>query len=268
VNDCFSSSTVTGNSYVGGLVGRFGQLGYPATLTGCYSTGAVNGTIGNVGGLVGYAQDSSSISNSYSSSPVSGNASVGGLVGYFTGSRSITNSYSRGSVTGSTNVGGLVGYNSTSTVTRSYWDTQASGQAISAGGTSATTAEMNDVMTFLISGWDIKGAGALGIWNLGNGRNDSYPYLDWQYPDDPANPAVTNPYAPVVSTQVVTQITGNGATFNGTIISVGNPASSQHGFCWNTTGSPSIADSLYEAGAVATAGAYTAQINTLIPNTT
>jgi len=40
---------------------------------------------------------------------------------------------------------------------------------------------------YLDAGWDFKGEttnGTDNIWNIGNGRNDGYPYFDWQYPGD------------------------------------------------------------------------------------
>jgi len=39
---------------------------------------------------------------------------------------------------------------------------------------------MNSLSTFFDSNWNFSG-----IWNLGNGRNNAYPYFQWQYPDDP-----------------------------------------------------------------------------------
>ena len=51
--------------------------------------------------------------------------------------------------------------------THSFWDTQTSGQAASAGGTGKTTAEMQMASTFLEAGWDFVGETANGtedIW--------------------------------------------------------------------------------------------------------
>ncbi|NQV19464.1 MAG: hypothetical protein HQ534_13100, partial [Armatimonadetes bacterium] len=42
---------------------------------------------------------------------------------------------------------------------------------------------------YLNGGWDFKGEttnGTDNIWNIGNGKNNGYPYFDWEYPDDPA----------------------------------------------------------------------------------
>jgi hypothetical protein len=74
-------------------------------------------------------------------------------------------------VTGNTLVGGLIGRNYVATVTSSYWDTQTSGQATSAGGTGKTTAQMMNRSTFV--GWDFAT-----IWN--NNPGLSYPVFQYQ----------------------------------------------------------------------------------------
>ena len=73
---------MSANSYVGGLVGRSQALS-PISITNCYSTSAVTGN-GGVGGLVGY-NDNTPISTCYSAGKVTGGVSwTGGLIGYNT----------------------------------------------------------------------------------------------------------------------------------------------------------------------------------------
>ena len=66
VTNCYSTGSVNGESYTGGLVGVNNASG---TITNCYSTGRVNGSGSAVGGLVGrmYNQSGgkSEIINSY-----------------------------------------------------------------------------------------------------------------------------------------------------------------------------------------------------------
>jgi hypothetical protein len=94
----------------------------------------------------------------------------------------VSNSYSTGSVTGNELVGGLAGENR-GTVSKSFWDTETSGQATSAGGTGKTTAEMKTIATFSGAGWNII-AVALNetnpayIWNIVD--DVTYPFLSWQ----------------------------------------------------------------------------------------
>jgi hypothetical protein len=181
--------SVSGNWYVGGLVG---QNGY-GSISNCYSTGDVNG-VGDVGGLVGF--NHGIISNCYSAGDVNGYDSVGGLVGenrvgsvsncYSTvdvkGTRfcvgglvgenwygNVSNCYSIGSVTGSDYVGGLIGWCYESYI-EGFWDVQTSGIDYSAGGTGKMTAEMKTKSTFTDAGWDF-----VEIWGIG--ENQTYPFL-------------------------------------------------------------------------------------------
>jgi hypothetical protein len=183
VADCYASGgAVSGNSSVGGLVGRNG-----GTVTQCYSAGAVSGSGQYVGGLVGC--NGGSLAYCYSTGVVSGTSEVGGLVGWIwwgtvthcystgavNGSRNVGGlayCYSTGVVTGDTDVGGSVGSDSGGTVTQCFWDIQTSGQTTSAGGTGKTTAQMQMASTFL--GW-----GACGpLWTIDEGKD--YPHLAWE----------------------------------------------------------------------------------------
>jgi hypothetical protein len=193
VNNSYSTANVNGHNWVGGLVGDNIDA---STVSNSYSTGEVNGNAA-IGGLVGYNEISATVENSYITGSVTGTLTyVGGLVGYNDNS-TIKNSYSTGSVSGSGNIGGLVGSNN-KTVENSFWNTVTSGQNNSDGGTGKTTSEMTNATTtnniYLDAGWDFKGESTNGsddIWNIGNARNDGYPYLDWQYPADPATLPVT-----------------------------------------------------------------------------
>ncbi len=164
---------------VGGLVG----YSYGGSVTLCYSTGSVFGSL-DVGGLVG--SNSGDVANCYSTGAVSGDDGVGGLVGENPGGW-ITTCYSTGTVNGargSRSVGGLVGSGTTFTyrVTASFWDKQTSGQTTSAGGTDKTTVQMQDSKTFMAEGWDFVGQpdGPHDIWAEPEGGG--YPFLSWQLP--------------------------------------------------------------------------------------
>lgn len=135
-----------------------------------YTTGSVTGTGDPVGGLVGLARSSTTITNSYATGEVTGTDNTGGLVGYAYKS-TITNSYATGSVSGTEDsTGGLVGLaDSSSTVTNSYWNKDTTGQSMSAGGgTGKSTEEMQKEETYI--GWDFGE-----IWQINEGK--SYPTL-------------------------------------------------------------------------------------------
>ncbi len=169
ISNSYSTGSVDGHTYVGGVVGRT-----TGTITKSYSTGAVTGVFSS-GGLVG--RSSGTINNSYSTGSVTGSNNVGGFVGENIDG-AITNSYSTGSVSvsGSDSVGGFVAVWMGGTITNSFWDKTTSGQTTSAGGTGKTTVKMKGLYTYNSNGgnWSITG----GAPNLNNG----YPYLSGSSP--------------------------------------------------------------------------------------
>jgi len=196
VVNCYATGDVTGvvveeelnsGNGVGGLVGT--QNG--GTVSDSHAAGTVTGN-NQIGGLVGNSgydnedEVGSTISNSYATGTVAGNEGVGGLVGQNVNESTVDNSYATGSVTGNVYVGGLVGENQNSvsqdSVINSFWDTETSGQATSAGGTGKTTAEMKDINIF--TGWDIIAVStanqrdASKIWNIVTAT--TYPFLSWE----------------------------------------------------------------------------------------
>jgi hypothetical protein len=174
VSNSLSTGSVTGNYYVGGLTGS-----NSGTVSSSYSTASVSGS-SIVSGLVGINDWDGIVSNSYSTGSVAGNYYIGGLVGVNFGT--VDNSYSRGNVTGHEYVGGLLAVNWGGTGSNSFWDTETSGQATSASGTGKTTAEMQHITTFLGAAWDICAVapGAINsayTWNIVN--EQTYPFLSW-----------------------------------------------------------------------------------------
>jgi hypothetical protein len=184
VSNSYSTGSVTGGWGVGGLVGLNGW----GLVSNSYATGSVTGD-GHVGGLVG--TNFMTVSNSYSTGSVTGGWGVGGLVGFNAPACSVGNCYSTGRVSGDGYVGGLVGYNENEiTVRDSFWNHETGRRYTSAGGTSKTTAEMQEIATFadtetqgLDQPWDIT-AVATGetndayTWNIVDGQ--TYPFLSWQ----------------------------------------------------------------------------------------
>ena len=173
VSDSYSAGNINGNDFVGGLVGKNN-----GTVSNSYSTGTVDGN-DLVGDLVGV--NVGTVSNSYAGGTVDGSNFVGGLLGRNEGA--VSRCYSTGSVTGDEHIGGLVGQNLYGVVSNSFWDTLTSGQGSSDGGSGKTTAEMQDVTTFIDAGWNIT-AVDLGetspthTWNIVDTL--TYPYLSWQ----------------------------------------------------------------------------------------
>ena len=192
-------ATVSGEEIVGGIVG--GNIG---SVTTSYSNSTVNGDWA-IGGLVGKNGSTGQMGytsgggvlNCYSLGAVTGNEMVGGLVGFHY-SGHIDMSYSTGLVTGNEDVGGLVGDDGRiesqyqplfgpifgGSTTASFWDMETSGQSISDGGVGKTTAEMQDINTYINEGWDFFGqaGGPHDIWTEPEGGG--YPVLFWQVPPE------------------------------------------------------------------------------------
>lgn len=192
VSGCHTTSTVTGNMYIGGLLGQNnfaivtqcratgtvaasgwyagGFIAYNnhGTLTQCYAMSDVTGSA-FVGGLVGVNDNGGTVTQSYAGGTITGVGAVGGLVGYGRSS-AVSECYAMGAVAGLGDVGGLLGFNESGTVTTSFWDTETSGRATSAGGVGKTTAEMMTQSTFTDAGWDFGD-----VWDMVGG--ESYPYL-------------------------------------------------------------------------------------------
>ncbi|MBN2019814.1 MAG: hypothetical protein JW749_06275 [Sedimentisphaerales bacterium] len=166
ISRSFSTGNVQGSGfYTGGLSGYNN-----GTITSCYSTADVNGT-NYVGGLTGQG---GVITDCYARGTVSGTVGVGGLVGRMgTADNIITRAYSSGLVNGTeTEIGGLVGYDLAGSVNYGYWDINSSGQTISAGGIGKTTAQMKSASAYI--GWQSDPC----AWNIQDGVD--YPHLLWE----------------------------------------------------------------------------------------
>lgn len=72
--------------------------------------------------------------------------------------------------------------------------------------------------------------------------------------------------APTVTTQAVTSIQPTTAIGNGNITAIGLAPVTQHGVCWNTSGSPTVSDDKTEEGEAST-GAFTSAMTGLTPET-
>lgn len=110
-------NTVTGANYVGGLMGMANSS---TTISNSYSTGSVIGTGNYTGGLLGFAL-SSKINDSYATGSITGVRYTGGLLGSAISSP-ISNSYFTGEAKGIGGgyTGGLTGFANDSTISNSY----------------------------------------------------------------------------------------------------------------------------------------------------
>src|SRR5690554_5510375 len=125
---------ITGQSYVGGVLGR----GTATHLQGVFASGALSSAYTSnayMGGVAGYLEENSTIEDSFSTVSVTAKSSyAGGLVGYLSNS-AVNRTFSTGRVYSDlgSNIGGLIGYASSNIITQSYWATDSSGQSRSNG---------------------------------------------------------------------------------------------------------------------------------------
>ncbi|NIA11064.1 MAG: hypothetical protein GWP10_15385, partial [Nitrospiraceae bacterium] len=258
---------IRGSDYVGGIAGnsRSSYINY------CFCSGHINGSDA-LGGITGLCSGTT-VSNCYSKAEVSGTGTyIGGLVGNNVYSALVEKCYSTGKVTGGSDVGGLVGRTAGGTVVNSFWDTETSAQTISAGGQGMTTAGMKDYHTYtdtsfteeLSDAWDFSGnipddTENNDYWGIGAG-NDHYPVLTWQSSGDSL-------YS-LLSSDNITAITNTTATGNGTIVFTGSSDPTAYGFCWNTTGQPTVSDSKTDEGTTHTTGTFSTTMTGLSTGST
>ena len=197
-----TNANVTGLQQVGALVGDNNG----GEIVACYTAGSVSAAQ-NGGGLVGISEGSNAkILSSYSTASVTGIGSspahLGGLLGRFSAGV-VTHTYATGLITrgsgSSTYIGGLIGRaNTTSGITKSYYDTSTSGCVSggsngctgSAGGSEVvgrTTTQLKTPTgyTGIYSTWNANLDGQTGAddpWNFG--ASTDYPTLTYGKPID------------------------------------------------------------------------------------
>jgi len=187
ITNCYvEAGSVSGNDYVGGLVGfNNGDWDNMGAITNCYVTGFVRGD-DYVGGLLG--SNVGEITDCYAIADVNGNKYIGGLVGFSQNVSSprsgpwpnIKRCYAAGRISGDEYVGGLAGKGGEG-ITHSFWDIETCGLTTSYGGEGKTTAEMQTAGTFLDAGWDFADEttnGTEDIWLILEGQD--YPQLWWE----------------------------------------------------------------------------------------
>lgn len=162
---------ITGNQYVGGLVGQNtgGTISFThvtGEVSGGLSTGGLAGrnysggiieyssttvyvsaTNQEVGGITG-RNNASTIRYTFAADTVtSTSSSVGGIAGKNTSSGTVSNSYATGYISGTSNIGGLVGRNNGSTITNSYSTGASTGGGLVGNNTSTVTDSFWDTET-------------------------------------------------------------------------------------------------------------------------
>ena len=128
------ASSTSGGSVVGYACGK------NIVIESCFSYMTISGTGSNVGGIVGYANSTTTIRNCANLGAVTGSGSVGGIIGGFVGSGAvITGCYNTGAVTGAvtataSNAGGIFGNGNYGITVTNCYNTGAISASSNAGG--------------------------------------------------------------------------------------------------------------------------------------
>ena len=105
------TGSVIGTSYVGGIAGSV-SVGSGGTISNCYTTCTVTGSVNYVGGITG--RNDGTVNNCYATGAIKGTYYVGGIIGSNIGT--VSACYATGAISGANYVGGIVGDNYGGTV--------------------------------------------------------------------------------------------------------------------------------------------------------
>jgi hypothetical protein len=163
---CSVVTIMQGGVVVGGLCGV-----NRGTIEQCCALGQIE-AVEVAGGLC--ARNYGTIDQCYARVKINAEYVVGGLCGYNNNGGVIRHSYAAGKVTAIDYIGGLCGSQQGGVCSQSFWDTEASTQSASAAGTGKTTDEMQNVQTYIDSGWQFPE-----VWHMPY-ETPGYPMLWWQ----------------------------------------------------------------------------------------
>ena len=176
------ASSTSGGSVVGYANGK------NIVIENCFSYVTVTGSGSNVGGIVGYANSTTTIRNCANLGAVTGSGSVGGIIGGFVGSGAvITGCYNTGAVTATaSNAGGIFGNGNYGITVTNCYNTGAVSASSNAGGIGGVLkGEMNWTGT-LVATSTVSDCYSVGAVTGGNGAFGSV---------DAGSATVTNCYA-------------------------------------------------------------------------
>ena len=210
IEDVYFTGSISGNNYVGGIVGQ----SYNSHIMKSYSSCNINGNQ-YLGGLVGFAYNST-LQNCYSKGEVTGSATnyIAAFCGLVTSTSSVQYCYTTGNVnlSGITNRGFIASLSNEVTYKSNFFDSTASNQLtdVSGAATAKITEDMQNTATFTnlssSDSWDFisnpnNDQNNNDDWGINPTENNGYPFLSWQnytnYLDKPSSGDGTtgNPYS-------------------------------------------------------------------------
>ncbi len=173
INDCNTIGIIDGRN-TGGFIGRIED----SEIRYCSTESTVSGSYRS-GGFTSMSSRSI-ISDCYSLANVSNAILSAGFVGESNDDISISNSYCAGTINMNGRQYGGFSLFCYDEITNCFWNDDISGNSNYSSGTPISTAEMQDINTFLLSGWDFIGEeenGSQDIWNINPRLNNGYPFL-------------------------------------------------------------------------------------------
>ena len=237
-----------------------------------FSDGAIYGKIECIGGIVGRNYDGI-IKNNYSTSSLSASKydqvwSVGGIIGcHESESAIIEYNYFAGTFENRVdNAKGIIAYvysNAYPAVDKgNLWDTDISQVTDNLGnGIGLSSSEMKDLDTYTDAMWLLKYPNAENpAWNIGNGKNNGYPYLNWQYPDDDY---IDIPQYAFVDFDEINLIGINTVEGQLNVIYIGNPVATEFGICYTIGGTPTTSDETVTISSAINIGQFAFEITDL-----
>ena len=165
------SLALRGTSAGGGSVAGY-AYGKDIVIENCFSHVTISGTGSNVGGIVGYANSTTTIRNCANLGAVTGSGSVGGIIGGFVGSGAvITGCYNTGAVTATaSNAGGIFGNGNYGITVTNCYNTGAVSANSNAGGIGGVLkGEMNNWSGELVATATVSDCYSVGAVTGGNG---------------------------------------------------------------------------------------------------
>ena len=259
-NIILADAYVEGFFYVGGVVANAEN----STISNCAISGNIIGFkfIGAAGRLV-----DSEMKSLFIDSTIEGIDYIGSFAGYFSGS-TLSNSYSRalfnpkifcssyGGIIGDFEGEGLVEYTYFAgeqlqpimthsalilsslkpEINNVYWDNEVF-ISIETVGEGKTTADMKELGWYLLFDWDFKGFGDDAIWNIRADKNDGYPYLNWQYPEDEA---YDGDIASILMLNDILRVDNQTIKIFSNVAAQETTDFVEYGICWNNIGEPNI----------------------------
>lgn len=179
IESSYVTGTIHGGDDVGGLVGKNNN----GMITSSYNAANVSADNFRAGGIIGHNYQGI-VTSCYNTGSVNAKQIAGGLIGW-NSNGSIAFSYSTGLVKAESDVSGLFGADIGRLNTSNFWDIETSEwtKSGSKGAMGLSTAEMQDINTFLNAGWDFideTDNGTEDIWIMPEG---DYPRFMWEFSD-------------------------------------------------------------------------------------